>query len=191
MAGSHEYKCAPLPLPDHCSLHLLRRVVNANGAKSSKYEYHSGFGGHFASEAIPNALPNGQNTPQVCPYKLYAEQLSGTAFTKPRGSNFFSWLYRIRPSVCHQPYTKMDNGRVSSRFDDVIAVPDQLRWSPFDIPTTGEVDFVEGLSTVCGAGSPAVRNGIAVHVYTANANMKDRAFYNSDGDFLIGAKILF
>ena len=28
-----------------------------------------------------------QNTPQVCPYGLYAEQLSGTAFTAPRKEN--------------------------------------------------------------------------------------------------------
>ena len=44
---------------------------------------------------------------------------------------------------------------------------------------------MEGLSTVCGAGSTQSRNGIAIHIYAANSDMKDRAFYNSDGDFLI------
>lgn len=166
--GVHEYK-----------------KVNANGAMSSKYEYHCGFGSSFSSEAVPNALPNGQNTPQVCPYNLYAEQLSGTAFTKPRHQNQFSWLYRIRPSACHHPYVHMDSGNVSSKFDDVIAVPDQLRWSPFDIPTGTQTDFVDGMATVCGAGNPAIRNGMAVHIYAANTSMKDRAFYNADGDMLI------
>lgn len=49
-----------------------------------------------------------------------------------------------------------------------------------------EVDFVSGISTICGAGDTRVRNGgIAVHVYTANVSMKDRCFNNSDGDLLI------
>ena len=52
-------------------------------------KYMSGFGNEFASEhpKYPNSLPAGQNSPQVCPYGLYAEQLSGTAFTAPRDSN--------------------------------------------------------------------------------------------------------
>ena len=36
-----------------------------------------------------------------CAYGLYAEQLSGSPFTAPRGTNERSWLYRIRPSVRH------------------------------------------------------------------------------------------
>src|SRR3546814_12361713 len=63
--------------------------------------YLSGFGNEFASEALPGALPVGQNSPQRCPYGLYAEQLSGTPFTAPRADNRRSWLYRIRPSVKH------------------------------------------------------------------------------------------
>ena len=42
--------------------------------------------------------------PQICPYGLYAEQLSGSAFTAPRALNRRSWLYRIRPSVTHEPF---------------------------------------------------------------------------------------
>ena len=52
-----------------------------------KYEYQQGFGNTFASEALKDALPKGQNTPQQCPYQLYAEQLSGKAFTVPRTHN--------------------------------------------------------------------------------------------------------
>lgn len=61
-----------------------------------------------------------------------------------------------------------------------------MRWNPFDLPSNGKVDFVEGLHTICGAGDPKSRHGIAIHVYLCNASMSDRAFYNSDGDFLIG-----
>ena len=55
-------------------------------------QYLAGFGNEFQSEALPGALPAGQNNPQKCPYGLYAEQLSGTAFTAPRAANKRSWL---------------------------------------------------------------------------------------------------
>ena len=61
--------------------------------------YLSGFGNHFATEALPGALPEGRNSPQRCAYGLYAEQFSGTAFTAPRSANRRSWLYRIRPAA--------------------------------------------------------------------------------------------
>jgi homogentisate 1,2-dioxygenase len=61
--------------------------------------YMSGFGNSFETEALPGALPVGRNSPQRCAYGLYAEQLSGSPFTAPRGTNERSWLYRIRPSM--------------------------------------------------------------------------------------------
>ena len=63
--------------------------------------YMPGFGNDFETEAIEGALPIGQNSPQRCPYGLYAEQLSGSPFTAPRISNERSWLYRMRPTVQH------------------------------------------------------------------------------------------
>src|SRR6266404_9451919 len=81
--------------------------------------YQYGFGNEFASEALPGALPVGQNSPQRAPYGLYAEQLSGTAFTAPRGANRRSWVYRIRPAAMHQPFRMIANGRIESRFDTV------------------------------------------------------------------------
>ena len=73
---------------------------------SEDYKYQSGFGNEFASEdpRCPGSLPHGQNNPQKCEYGLYAEQLSGTAFTAPRLSNQRSWLYRMVPSVKHKPF---------------------------------------------------------------------------------------
>ena len=47
----------------------------------------TGFGNHHESEALPGALPVGQNSPQICPYNLYAEQINGTAFSLPRANN--------------------------------------------------------------------------------------------------------
>ena len=69
--------------------------------------YQSGFGNEFATEALPGALPEGRNSPQRCPYGLYAEQLSGTAFTALRADNRRSWLYRIRPSAMHRPFERI------------------------------------------------------------------------------------
>lgn len=61
-----------------------------------------------------------------------------------------------------------------------------MRWNPFDFPKSNEsVDFVEGLNTVCGAGDPKLKHGLAIHIYSCNTSMKNRSFYNSDGDFLI------
>src|SRR5438874_12410045 len=74
--------------------------------------YQSGFGNEFATEALAGALPIGQNSPQQAPYGLYAEQLSGTAFTAPRGANRRSWLYRIRPAAVHRPFRRIDDGRI-------------------------------------------------------------------------------
>ena len=56
--------------------------------QKEKYEYIPGFGSSVSTEAKEGALPIGQNSPQVCPYGLYAEQLSGSAFTAPRAKNF-------------------------------------------------------------------------------------------------------
>lgn len=159
-------------------------------SKKEELHYLTGFGSEFASEdpRCPGSLPEGQNNPQVCPYGLYAEQLSGTAFTAPRETNKRSWLYRIRPSVQHAPFTKYNgNKNLTSDWNSNHPNPNQLRWKPFSIPEQGKttVDFVDGLNTVCGAGDARSRHGVAIHVYCCNVSMKDKAMYNSDGDFLI------
>lgn len=100
-----------------------------------------------------------------------------------------SWLYRIRPSVVHAPFQPMqeNNALLVSKFNECEVTPTQLRWSPFDLPKEGDsVNFVQGIKTVAGAGDPACRSGLAIHIYTANKDMDRKAFYNSDGDFLIG-----
>lgn len=147
-----------------------------------------GFGNHFASEAVPGTLPQGRNSPQRVARGLYAEQLSGSAFTAPRADNRRSWLYRRRPSVvtgAHQPYAQ-PLWLSGPGADEAPAPPDPLRWRPFAMPAAGEaLDFVDGLATVCRNGDPDAQAGIAVHVVRANRSMGRRALVNADGEMLI------
>ena len=150
---------------------------------SADLRYQSGFCNDFATEALPGALPVGRNSPQVCPYGLYAEQLSGTAFTAPRADNRRSWLYRIRPSAQHEPFEPLANDRIVSSFDALSVSPNQLRWDPLPLPQVS-ADLIEGLVTMAGSGSPRAQTGAATHLYAADRSMKERSFYNADGELL-------
>ena len=142
--------------------------------------YMTGFGNEHATESLPGALPVGRNSPQRCPFGLYAEQLSGTAFTAPRGFNRRSWLYRIRPAVTHQPFRQIDNGRVVSDFGTMPTPPHQFRWNPLPLPLASTpTDFVDGLVTMAG------NHACGIHVYAANRSMTDRYFCDADGELLI------
>ncbi|MGI4718070.1 MAG: homogentisate 1,2-dioxygenase [Janthinobacterium lividum] len=145
--------------------------------------YMSGFGNEFATEALPGALPRHRNSPQRVAYGLYAEQISGTAFTAPRSHNRRSWLYRIRPAAVHGAFQPMDAARIVSRFDTPVP-PDQLRWSPLPMPA-GPTDFIDGWVTMAGNGSPEAMSGCAIHLYAANRPMQGRYFYSADGELLV------
>lgn len=144
--------------------------------------YQSGFANEFATEALPGALPEGRNSPQVAPYGLYAEQLSGTAFTAPRHANRRSWLYRIRPAAMHEPFVPLAMpdwlSHIGGGFDEVPTPPNQMRWDPLPMPDTG-VDFVEGMVSMAGNAS------CGIHLYAANRSMDTRFFYDADGELLI------
>ncbi|MBL0947859.1 MAG: homogentisate 1,2-dioxygenase [Brevundimonas sp.] len=144
-----------------------------------------GFGNHFSTEAVPGALPVGRNSPQQTPLGLYAEQLSGTAFTAPRTENRRSWLYRLRPSAQHPAYQRIDRGLIrSGPFDEVPPNPNRMRWNPLPVPEA-PTDWVEGLVTYAGNGDPDADAGIGIHLYAANRSMTDRVFYSADGELLI------
>jgi homogentisate 1,2-dioxygenase len=150
--------------------------------------YLRGFGNHFASESIPGVLPEGRNSPQRTAFGLYAEQLSGTAFTAPRAENRRSWLYRLRPSAAHLPFSAYPRETLlrSGPFHEAEPTPNRLRWNPAPPPTgTGTVDFIDSLVTYAGNGDPGHGNGMAVHQYAANRSMTNRAFFNADGELLI------
>ena len=146
--------------------------------------YMSGFGNHFATEAIAGALPEGRNSPQRPAFGLYAEQLSGTAFTAPRHENRRSWLYRMRPSAEHPPYRPYEG---APHFDAARLLtplpPNRLRWDPIELPE-GEVDLIDGMATMMANGGPEALSGVAVHVYCATAAMRHRCFFNADGEML-------
>lgn len=146
--------------------------------------YQTGFGNEFATEALPGALPVGQNSPQKCRYGLYAEQLSGTAFTAPRHGNRRSWLYRIQPMAAHGRFTALPHDSFHNRFGSDPVTPERLRWDPPPMPGA-PTDFLDGLFTMAGNGGPAAGNGAGIHLYAANRDMAGRYFYNADGELLI------
>lgn len=146
-------------------------------------EYLSGFGNEFSSEAVKGALPTEQNSPQKTPLGLYAEQLSGTAFTAPHKDNKRSWLYRILPSVAHEPFKPYKHTTFSANIAARPTTPDQLRWDDLPMPKQ-KTDLIDGISTVATGGDAQSWTGIGVHRYVANVDMKDRFFYNADGEML-------
>jgi homogentisate 1,2-dioxygenase len=151
---------------------------------SERINYQSGFGNTFSTEALGGALPVGRNSPQRALKGLYAEVLSGTAFTAPRSENQSSWLYKLRPSAMHGPYRRIKDGLVrSGPFDEVETPPNRLRWDPLPLPTKPS-DFLQGLTTIAGSGVPAMHVGLAVHIYRANRSMKGRYFWNADGELM-------
>ena len=149
-------------------------------------EYLTGFGNHFSTEAVPGALPIGRNSPQHAPFGLYAEQLSGTAFTAPRHENRRSWLYRLRPTAQHPPFIPVPPiacfvPRRSTRFRPRRTA---CAGTPSPLPAA-PTDFVDGLVTYGGNGDVATGSGIGIHLYVATAGMADRVFTNADGEMLI------
>src|SRR3981081_722269 len=142
-------------------------VPELSETREQALSYLSGFGNELASEAVPGALPHGQNSPQRPPRDLYAEQLSGSPFTAPRAQNRRSWLYRIRPSAMHKPFWQIDSGLLrTAPCEQAPPSPHRLRWSPLPYPDA-PTDFIDGLATIGTNGDAAARSGIGVHVYRA------------------------
>jgi homogentisate 1,2-dioxygenase len=147
--------------------------------------YMTGFGGHFQSEAVEGALPKGRNSPQRPAYGLYAEQLSGTAFTMPRHENRRSWLYRMRPTADHRPFTRYEGAELFApgTVKEPLA-PNRLRWDPPNDLPEGR-DFVDGMVTMLANRDPGDLEGVAVHLYRASKSMERRVFVDADGEMLI------
>jgi homogentisate 1,2-dioxygenase len=187
-------------------------TTNGTTASHQPLEHHPGFGNHIESSAYPHSLPQGRNNPRIVPCGLYAEQLSGTAFTAPRCENRRTWLYRKLPSVsgtstasgfrrCGANEELVGHSDVlkslPSSFghadwnQDMKLDPNPMRWGATPPPLQEErVNFVQGMHTMLGSGDPATKSGIAIYVYAFNEDMSGRNdvnmhVYNSDGDFLI------
>ncbi len=147
--------------------------------------YLTGFGSHFETEAVAGALPKGRNSPQRPPLGLYAEQLSGSAFTAPRHENRRSWLYRLRPTADHRPFERYDDAALfTPGTPSEPLAPNRLRWDPPADQPTGK-DFVDGMATMLANRDPADLEGVAVHLYRASKSMERRLFVDADGELLI------
>jgi homogentisate 1,2-dioxygenase len=148
-------------------------------------QYMTGFGGHFESEAIEGALPKGRNSPQRPPFGLYAEQLSGSSFTSPRHENRRSWLYRMRPTADHRPFSAYAGAPLFGAPPSAKPLaPNRLRWDPPEDLPQG-TDFVDGLVTMLHTRQPEELEGCAVHLYRASKSMDRRVFVNADGEMVI------
>jgi len=159
------------------------RWPHAGHGLGASLSYQTGFGNHFATAALSGALPE-QNSPQRCPYGLYAEQLSGTAFTAPRASNRRSWLYRIRPALAHDAFEPLDHPQIGVERGTLAVPPSQLRWNPLPLPAE-PTDFLDGLIVMGGNGEPQLQAGCAIYLYAANRSMSQRALYSADGEWLL------
>ncbi|MBS1958848.1 MAG: homogentisate 1,2-dioxygenase [Bdellovibrionales bacterium] len=157
-------------------------------------EYQTGFANHFESEARAGALPREQNSPQKPPFGLYAEQLSGSAFTMARKHNLRSWLYKIRPSVIQGEFTEVGHPTWLSdpTTGKFIRTPQALRWNPYpEAGATGiKKDFIDSIFTYAINGSAASGTGCAAHMYSINKSMSDskgnpRYAYNADAEMMI------
>jgi len=148
---------------------------------SEPLKYQTGFGNQFSSEAVPGALPAGQNSPQRHPLGLYAEQFSGTAFTVPRAEARRTWLYRIKPSAAHSQFERLE--RQITGLEQGPVTPNRLRWNAFDIPAE-PTDFIDGLIALASTSAADQAEGVSIYVYTANQSMQ-RAFFNADGEWLL------
>ncbi|GJC79181.1 homogentisate 1,2-dioxygenase [Colletotrichum tofieldiae] len=187
--NSKRYSKVSDPLPTFGA--SAQHAFTTEPAPADPYVYQVGFGNRFSSEAIPGTIPRSCNAPQKVKYNLYSEQLNGSTFVAPRADVQHAWFYRIFPSVAHGDLRKMPlNTDIESRFSpgngNVDFVPGALCWRAFPIPkaTGPAVDFVQGLKTIVGYGDPTTKDGLAVHMYVANASMKNRAFCSNDGDML-------
>ncbi|MEU4233240.1 homogentisate 1,2-dioxygenase [Nonomuraea sp. NPDC026600] len=146
--------------------------------------YLAGFGNQHVTEAVPGALPEGRNSPQRAPLGLYAEQISGTAFTAPRHDNRRTWVYRIRPSAKHGHYRQVAGNLLASPINNPSPEPNRLRWDAFELPAAPKT-FVESMFTIGGTGDVRAQDGVAIHMYLATKSMDREYFVNSDGEMLL------
>ncbi len=166
---------------------LPDRMTRAPAIPGAHPGYMPGFGNDFETEALPDALPQGRNSPQKCNYGLYGEQLSGTAFTAPGHSNERTWCYRIRPSVKHNGrYVRIDLPYwvTAPAVDPGLASLGQYRWDP--VPHADEpLTWLTGMRTMTTAGDVNTQVGMAAHVYLVTALMEDDYFFSADSELLV------
>ena len=175
------------------SMQLPEGMVRAPTVVGTHEGYMPGFGNDFETEALSGALPQGQNSPQKCEYGLYAEQLSGTAFTADPPER--TWCYRIRPSVKHThrfsridaPYWKtapnVTTDKDNAQSNDIVSLG-QYRWDPVPHSDVG-LTWITGMRTMTTAGDVNTQVGMAAHIYLVTQSMQDEYFYSADSELLV------
>jgi homogentisate 1,2-dioxygenase len=170
-----------------------------------KYIYLSGLGGYHqynplislllvyltdqnSSEAILGALPIGINSPQLAPFSLSTERISGTSFTAPCSQSLQTWLYRVHPSLSHSDFSPFPSSyhspSISSSDEELHLTPNALRWN--DFPITPNQDWISSQKIIAKSGSPAKKEGLAYMIYAASESMPPQTiFSSSDSDYLI------
>ncbi|USP74761.1 Homogentisate 1,2-dioxygenase [Curvularia clavata] len=151
-----------------------------------KYTYLDGLRDYHQSEALPGANPIAQNNPQVGPYKLVTESLSGSAFASPRAASSQTWLYRVSASLNRGKYVPYSSELTSAgeKEGPLIYDPNYLTWKDFGMEPG--YDWVTSQKVICQSGDIAIKTGLAYSVYAATKHMPpNSAFLSSDGDYLI------
>ena len=163
---------------------LLSSLSHLDKIIMDALKFLAGFGNEHQTEALENALPVGQFSPQICPYGLYAEQLSTSAFTAPRHQNRRTWCYRIQPSVCQGEYHEIESKLTETAPSSLAAPINPMRWNPPSI-SEAPADFIDSWATIVTNGSAQQQIGCAIHLYKCNKDMDQRFFSTSDGELLI------
>lgn len=159
-------------------------LIQAPSLPGPHQGYMPGFGNDFETEALPDALPQGMNSPQKCNYGLYGEQLSGTAFTAHPPER--TWTYRIRPSVKHSArYTRVDvpYWKTAPCVNDGVTSLGQYRWDP--VEAAQGLTWITGMRTMTTAGDVNTQVGMASHIYLVTDSMVDDYFYSADSELLV------
>lgn len=189
-SASQAFVSAGCRVVTHCvpgeehAVHAVHRFLAHDLLLQKQREHPFGYRNHHQVELLPGALPHTQNTPRKGPYGLYPEQINGTGFSAPRGENYRTWMYRIRPSAILGAQSPLPHPTFAADFTGAPPEANLAGFAPLAMPET-PADFVDGIATVGGAGSARLRRGYAVHVYAANRNMDSRAFVDADGDLLV------
>ena len=163
----------------HSSLLVNNSIYQGEAVSNLKM---TGFGNHFESEAIPGHLPIGQNSPQQVKAGLYAELLTGSAFTQERQANKKVWLYKLRPSVTGTKLKEVHYEKFQSFVSSEYNTPEQLRWLPMP-DSAPNTNFLNSIFTMVACGSPGESGG-AIHHYSFNTSMRNQYYYSADSESL-------
>ncbi|KAJ1326973.1 homogentisate 1,2-dioxygenase [Microdochium nivale] len=161
-------------------------------AVKDPYTYLAGFGNYHSSEALPGAIPQVNNSPQIPPLNLRTERISGSSFTAGRERNMQTWLYRATSSLEHSEFVPLDVSTGYGPDSDSASVdasqhidPNSAMWSS-DVPVPKAAHWVDGQQLVGRNGEARSKEGVAVWLFSVSRDMPKRHVFSSlDGELLV------